>query len=201
MIRRLPVLPTIVVLAAVAVLVALGVWQLQRAAWKQGLLARYSEAEKAPPIVFPTMPLRDDQLPLFRHATGVCLRVIGHRAIGGENRSGEPGYVQILDCATGAEGPGMSVEVGWSKDPNAKVSWTGGPVSGIIVPDRRSRMRLVADGAPPGLEPSKTPDVSTATAVTPAGHRGYAATWFALAAIALVIYALAVRKKLKAEPK
>src|SRR5438045_46357 len=106
MIRRLPLLPTIVVLSAVAVLIALGVWQLRRAAWKQDLLDRYAAAEKAPPIVFPTIPLRDDQLPLFRHATGVCLRVVGHRAIGGENRAGEPGYVQILDCATGAEGPG-----------------------------------------------------------------------------------------------
>jgi len=201
MTRRLPVLPTIVVLGAVAVLIALGVWQLRRATWKQGLLARYAAAEKAPPIAFPTEPLRDDQLPLFRHATGVCLRVVGRRAIGGENQAGEPGYVQIVDCATGAEGPGMSVEVGWSKDPNAKVNWAGGPVSGIIVPDRHSRMRLVAAGAPPGLEPSKTPDVSTASPVTPAGHRGYAATWFALAVIALVIYALAVRKKLKAEPK
>jgi len=201
MTRRLPVLPTIVVLGAVAVLIALGVWQLRRATWKQGLLVRYAAAEKAPPIAFPTEPLRDDQLPLFRHATGVCLRVVGRRAIGGENQAGEPGYVQIVDCATGAEGPGMSVEVGWSKDPNAKVNWAGGPVSGIIVPDRHSRMRLVAAGAPPGLEPSKTPDVSTASPVTPAGHRGYAATWFALAVIALVIYALAVRKKLKAEPK
>jgi len=95
----------------------------------------------------------------------------------------------------------MAVEVGWAKNPNAKVNWAGGPVSGVIVPDRRSRMRLVAGGAPPGLEPSKTPDVSTASPVTPAGHRGYAATWFALAALALVIYGLAVRKKMKAEPK
>ena len=38
----------------------------------------------------------------------------------------------------------MSVEVGWSQDPNAKVNWAGGPVSGVIVPDRRTGMRLVA---------------------------------------------------------
>jgi len=201
MTKRLPIIPTIFVLAAVAVLVWLGAWQLQRATWKQGLLARYAQAERLPPITFPTVPLHEDQLPLFRHATGVCLRIVGRRAIGGENQVGEPGYVHILDCATGGEGPGMSVEVGWSKDPNATVNWAGGPVSGIIVPDRRSRMRLVAAGAPPGLEPSKTPDVSTASAVSPAGHRGYATTWFVLAAVALVIYALAVRKKLKAEPK
>jgi cytochrome oxidase assembly protein ShyY1 len=201
MTKRLPLIPTIVVLGAVAVLVWLGVWQLQRAAWKEDLLARYARAEKLPPIAFPTVPLRDDQVPLFRHATGVCLRVAGRRAIGGENQAGEPGYVHILDCATGAEGPGLSVEVGWSKDPNAAVNWAGGPVSGIIVPDRRSRMRLVAASAPPGLQPSKTPDVSTASPVSPAGHRGYAATWFALAMIALIIYGLAVRKRMKSEEK
>ena len=31
MIRRLPVIPTIIVLAAVALMIGLGVWQLQRA--------------------------------------------------------------------------------------------------------------------------------------------------------------------------
>jgi cytochrome oxidase assembly protein ShyY1 len=197
MTKRLPIIPTIVVLAAVAVMIGLGVWQLQRAKWKEGLLARYAEAERRPPITWPTIPLATHQLPLFRHATGMCLRVVGQRAVGGENQAGEPGYVQIVDCATGAEGPGMSVEVGWSKDPNAKVNWVGGPVSGIIVPDRRSRMRLVAATAPPGLQPSKAPEVSTVSPITPTVHRGYAATWFSLAAIALVIYGLAVRKRLK----
>ena len=133
MTRRFPVIATFVVAAALAVLIALGVWQLQRAKWKEALLARYEQAEKLPPISWPTLPLRSDQLPLFRHATGVCLRPVGTRAIAGENFEGEPGYVQIIDCATGATGPGMSVEVGWSKDPNAKVNWAGGPVSGIIV--------------------------------------------------------------------
>src|SRR5438270_4293324 len=110
MIRRLPVIPTIIVVAAAAVMVWLGVWQLQRARWKEALLARYAHAEALPPITYPTVPLRDDQLPLFRHATAVCLRIVGERAQAGENRAGEPGYVHIVDCATGAEGPGMSVE-------------------------------------------------------------------------------------------
>ena len=201
MLRRLPIIPTFIVIAAVVVMIWLGVWQLQRAKWKEGLLARYAAAEALPPIDFPTMPLRDKQLPLFRHATGMCERVAGERAQAGENRAGDPGYVHIVDCATGAEGPGMSVEVGWSQDPNAKVNWKGGLVSGIIVPDRGSRIRLVADSAPPGLQPSKTPDVSSASAVTPSGHRGYAATWFSLAAVALVIYGLAVRKRVQEGPK
>jgi surfeit locus 1 family protein len=197
MTKRVPIISTIFVLAAIALMIGLGVWQLQRARWKEGLLARYASAEKMPPITFPTAPLHDDRLPLFRYATGMCMRPVAQRAQAGENRAGEPGYVQIVDCATGGEGPGMSVEVGWSQNPNAKINWRGGLVSGIIVPDRRSRIRLVADSAPPGLEPSKTPDVSSASPVTPAGHRGYAATWFSLAATALVIYGLAVRKRLR----
>jgi len=135
-------------------------------------------------------------LPLFRHATGMCVRRVGQRAVAGENRAGEPGYVHVVDCSTGAEGPGMSVEVGWSKDPNAKVNWNGGLVSGIIAPDRRTQMRLVAASAPPGLQPSAEPSLAS----IPNNHRFYAVQWFAFAAIALIIYALAVRKRVKQEP-
>ena len=200
--KRLPIIPTLVVLAAVAVMIGHGIWQLQRAKWKEGLLAQYAEAQKLPPIVWPGLPGRDADLPFFRHATGMCVRPVGKRAVAGQNRSGESGYAHIVDCMTGGlEGPGMSVEVGWSKDPNAKFQWTGGPVSGVIVPDRRSRIRLVAASAPAGLQPSAIPRVETMSSVTPAGHRGYAATWFAFALIALVIYVLAVRKKLQADRK
>jgi cytochrome oxidase assembly protein ShyY1 len=197
MIRRLPILPTLIVLAAVATMIGLGVWQLHRATWKQGLLTRYAAAERMPPISWPTVPLSDAQLPLFRHATGLCLKPTGKRAMAGENLRGETGYVHIVDCATGGEGPGISVELGWSKNPNARFDWTGGLVSGIIVPDRKSRIRLVAGTAPPGLEQSAPPSVATASAITPGGHRGYAATWFALAAAALTVYAFAIRKRLR----
>ena len=196
MIRRLPLVPTLIVAVAVMILIGLGGWQLQRAVWKEQLLARYAAAEKLPPIAWPIpLPKGDDKLPLFRHATGVCLRPVGKYAIAGENRSGEPGYAQIIDCATGAEGPGMSVEVGWAKNPNARIVWPGGPVSGVIVPDRRTRIRLVAATAPPGLEPSATPTVESASPISPSGHRMYAATWFALALVALIIYMIAVMKR------
>jgi surfeit locus 1 family protein len=197
MLRRLPIIPTVIVAAAAAAMIALGIWQLERARWKEGILARYAQAERAPPIEFPTVPLREDQLPLFRHATAFCLKPMGQRAMAGENRSGEPGYVHIVDCATGAEGPGMAVELGWSKNPNAKVDWAGGLVSGIIAPDRAMRLRLVAASAPPGLEPSAPPSLDS----IPNNHRSYALQWFAFAATALIIYGLAVRKRLKEPPK
>jgi hypothetical protein len=195
MTRRLPLIPTIVVAGAIAVLIGLGIWQLKRAVWKEQLLARFAAAEKLPPITWPTAPIKGDQLPLFRHATGMCLRPIGKWAIAGENRSGEPGYVQIIDCATGAEGPGMSVEVGWSKNPNARIAWPGGLVSGIIIPDKRTQMRLVAATSPPGLEPSRPPSVESVSPISPSGHRMYAATWFALALAALIIYVIATVKR------
>jgi surfeit locus 1 family protein len=197
MTRRLPIIPTIIVLAAVAAMIGLGVWQLRRAQWKEGLLAQYAKAEALPPIAWPTAPLRSDEFPLFRHATGVCLRPVGQRAVVGENRGGEPGYAHVVDCSTGAEGPGMSVEVGWSKDPNAKFKWNGGPVSGMIAPDNRMRMRLVASSAPPGLEPSAEPSINS----IPNNHRSYALQWFSFAAIALIIYGLALLKRWKEEAK
>lgn len=195
MTKRIPVVASIVVACAVALMIGLGIWQLQRAKWKEGLLAQYSKAEGLPPIAFPTVPLREDQLPLFRHATGVCLRPVANRATAGENKAGETGYVQIVECTTGAEGPGMSVEVGWSKNPNAKVNWAGGPVSGIIAPDRRNGMRLVAASAPPGLETSAPPSLQS----IPNNHRSYALQWFSFAAFALLIYGLALRRRWKEE--
>ena len=161
--------------------------------------AAVAAAQGLPPIAYPTLPL-NDPLPFFRHATGICLKPVGKRETAGANAEGETGYVHIVDCTTGAEGPGMSVEVGWSRNPNSPVNWAGGLVSGIIVPDRRSGMRLVAASAPPGLMASKPPQASSASPVTPAGHRGYAATWFSLAAIAIVIYGLVSRKRLREEP-
>lgn len=191
--RRLPIIPTIVVAAAVALMIGLGVWQLHRAKWKEALIARYAAAQEMPPISWPTMPIANEQLPLFRHATGTCLRPVGKRAVIGESLGGEAGYSQVVDCATGAEGPGMTVELGWSKNPNAKFAWSGGKVSGVIAPDRRNGMRLVSATAPAGLEPSAPPSLAS----IPNNHRSYAVQWFLFAGIAFAIYLLAVRKRLQ----
>lgn len=195
MIRRMPVLGTLLVAAAIAVMLWLGFWQLQRAKWKEGVLATAMAAEKLPPIAFPLTLDEDEQLPLFRHATGVCLKPLGQRAIAGQNLRGESGYAIILDCATGAPGGRMAVQVGWTKNPNAKVNWPGGPVSGVVVPDSRARIRLVAASSPPGLEPSAVPSAASISSVGPGTHRGYAATWFALAAAAAAMYAAAYLKR------
>jgi cytochrome oxidase assembly protein ShyY1 len=196
MIRRLPLIPTVIVLAAVAVMLGLGVWQLRRAAEKDAMLQRFEAAAGLPPVSWPSMPQGDNQLPLFRQASGLCLEPVDKTVIAGRNRRSESGYSHLVDCRTGAEGPGMRVDIGWSKDPRAGADWRGGPVTGVIAPDRRMRMRLISATGLAGLEPSAPPS----TEDVPNNHRSYAVQWFLFAAFALGIYLLAVRGRLK-EPK
>ena len=189
--RRIPIVATIVVAAAVATMIGLGIWQLQRAKWKESLIARYEAAQDKPPIAYPTGPVNQDDLPLFRHATAVCLQPVGKRVTAGRNLKDETGYVVIVDCRTSAEGPGLAVEVGWSRNPNAQFTWNGGPVSGVIAPDSRTGMRLVAAGAPAGLETAAPPSLDQ----IPNNHRSYAIQWFLFAGIAALIYGLLLRQR------
>jgi len=194
MTRKLPLIPTILVGLAVAVMIGLGIWQLDRRSEKEALLAAYRAAEGMPPVSWPTTP-PVEPLPLFRHATGNCLQVMGFRTAAGQNLRGEPGFLIIADCRTGVEGPGMAVELGWSKDPNAGRAFRGGLVSGVIAPDSSSRMRLVAGSPGPGLLPSAPPSPD----IIPNNHFSYAVQWFLFAGIALVIYTLALRQRWRKE--
>lgn len=196
-IRRLPVVPTIIVLAAVGAMIGLGVWQLGRAQMKDGLLARYQAASDLPPVNWPTLPLTGGDLPLFRQANGMCLEPVATKLIAGRNRAGVSGYSHLVDCRTGAEGPGMRVDIGWSQDPRMGVPWRGGPVSGVIAPDGEMRMRLVSTEGLGGLEPSAVPDIAD----VPNNSRSYAVQWFLFAVAALVIYGFAVRSRLLEESR
>ena len=190
---KLPPLATVIVALAVATMIGLGIWQIGRAREKEALLERYSNAPSLPPIAFPTGPVREP--PLFRRAQGFCLQPVSRSAVAGGNGLGEPGYVHVVSCRTGAEGPGMAVELGWSKDPRAEFRWAGGQVSGLVVPDRTHRMRLHSETPAPGLEPSRPPSLES----IPNNHLFYAVQWFLFAGIAVLIYVLALRKKWKSE--
>jgi surfeit locus 1 family protein len=187
---RFPVLPTIIVAAAVLTMVGLGFWQLDRAGQKERLLASYAAAQGLPEIGFPTAPFAGDP-PLFRRASGQCLQVTGWRQVAGQNAKGEVGYAFLVNCRTGAEGPGMVVDAGWSANPQSKTQWKSGPVEGVIAPDKAARMRLVSSTGLGGLQASAPPSPE----MIPNNHRSYAFQWFAFAAIALVIYVLALAKR------
>jgi surfeit locus 1 family protein len=69
MIRRL-MAPAIATLAALAVLISLGVWQVHRLAWKEALIARVSERIHSEPVAAPgplTWPRLDLAAEEYRH--------------------------------------------------------------------------------------------------------------------------------------
>ena len=194
MIRRWPLIPTVLVAAAVATMIGLGLWQLERREEKIALLETLLAAQDRPAVAWPTAP-SSAPLPLYRAASGHCLSVAGFRTAAGQNRDGDPGFLVIAECRVGAEGPGMAVELGWSKNPNAGRDYTGGPVSGIIAPDSVSRMRLVATDPGPGLAASARPSPDS----IPNNHLSYAIQWFLFAAAASLIYVLALKRREQGE--
>lgn len=191
--RRLPLVPTVVVGLAVATMIALGLWQLLiRLPEKEAYLARLAANPTRPAIAFSIAP--DDSL-LFRRATGACRPPVAVRLVG----AGAAGYRAIAECRDG-----VAVQLGTTRDPKAMVSWPGGTVSGYIshAPDARpllaslwedtpKRPLLVADRSPPGLAANTPPDLSA----VPNSHLAYAGQWFFFAAIASVIYLLAARRR------
>ena len=190
MIRRLPIFATLVVLLAVAIMLRLGFWQIDRMHEKEALLARYAVAKAmSSEAAWPKNAAEADAA-LYRHATLDCARVTQISTIAGQNASGESGLSQIAECQLAAGGAARVV-LGWSRDPRI-VEWRGGRVSGIIAPGPR----LVASPPLTGLEANKVPDPSG----LPNNHFAYAVQWFLFAGVALVIYALAVRKRLAGMP-
>jgi cytochrome oxidase assembly protein ShyY1 len=135
------------------------------------------------------------------------LRVVDWKEIGGRSRAGAIGFRHIAACTTGAEGPGLLVDMGVSTTPNTKSAWTGGPVTGRATyePDDHSflvrmagkapplRLMIVSDTPAPGLAVSPLPDPSS----VPNNHFSYAVQWFLFAAIAVIIYVLALRRRWK----
>jgi cytochrome oxidase assembly protein ShyY1 len=204
--KRWPLIPTILVLAAVAVMIALGVWQLQRKTEKEALIALFQRnMAMSSMVAYPELPPVPDAF-LYRKSSVVCLEPVRWDPRSGTDRKGKSGIRMIADCRTGAEGPGVLVDVGIGDD-FAPPKWTGGVVQGTIVPGPEqpsvmqrlmgnatpARAMLIADQPAAGLRASAVPSAED----TPNNHLAYAGQWFLFAAAALVIYILAVRRRLR----
>lgn len=187
-----PVIPTILVSAAVATMVGLGIWQLQRKEQKEQLLARYEAAANLPPVTWPSVPDKD-ALPLFRKSTLMCIKVLRIETVSGSNREGKAGFAHLASCSTGgAEGPGAKVAIGWSERPQSP-KWAGGAVNGIIAPDNQQLIKLVVTDQVEGLQQLSLPSPQQ----IPNNHLLYAIQWFIFAAAAAIIYILALRKRMQ----
>lgn len=189
MTRRLPLWPTLLVAAAVAAMIALGVWQLRRAEWKADLIARYSQAQAMSSEVPWPRSETEMESSLFRWSGFDCERVLGIRITAARSAANESGVAQIARCAIDGGGE-AEVALGWSR-PTEEFAWAGGPVNGVIGPGGTFGGVLYAARNPDGLRPLAAPDPND----LPRNHLMYAGQWFFFALTALVIYVLALRKR------
>lgn len=204
---RFPILTTLFVLAAMATMIALGFWQLDRRAEKAALLALYRANLSQPAMAFPkAAPVADAAL--FRPSSLMCLEVTGWRTEAGRSVNGASGYRWIAQCRTGAEGPGALVDMGVTRNPTQQPTWLGGQVSGRIstepshmslfdrIGGKREVLRpmLISATAAPGLSPSAPPSPDD----VPNNHLAYAVQWFLFAGIAGIIYLLALLRRMRA---
>lgn len=185
--KRIPIIPTLLVLIAVGMMVRLGFWQLERLDEKEAVLARYEAAQASgAEVAYPSIPPEFEDA-LYHKSEVDCVVVRAMNAVSGRNARGEAGFAHVATCQD-PEGSERLVVLGWSRSP-ASASWTGGSVTGWIAPGPR----LVADPPLAGLEANAKPDPRD----IPNNHLAYAVQWFLFAGVALVIYALALRKRMR----
>ncbi len=183
--RRIPILPTIIVIAAVLTMIALGIWQLGRAQEKEALLARYEGATQSDEVFkWPGDGEGHEQL-LYARSRLTCESAQDISTSAGKSVQGQPGLAVTATC-NAAGGIAVPVVLGWTRAVELP-EWSGGEVEGIIAPGPR----LVLDPPQAGLAANAKPDPGD----LPNNHLAYAGQWFFFALTALVIYYFALRRR------
>ena len=184
MTRRIPILPTIIVAGGVAVMIALGIWQLGRMDEKEAIIARaQASARETDEVAYPVTE-EALQEAMFRRTTIDCPSPTDATTTGATSARGQNGVAQRVTC-TLDDGTKVNTYLGFSRNPQP-VGWSGGAVTGIIAPGGG----VIAATPLAGLEPLATPSPEN----LPNNHLAYAGQWFFFAFTALVIYILALRR-------
>ena len=189
--QRVPVLTTLIVIAAVTTMIALGVWQLQRLEQKEAMLARYARVQALSSDVLWPRAASTAEAAMFRHSRVICERVLAQGATAGRNLSGTTGWAQTARCALNGGGE-ASIALGWTQAPVIQ-PWAGGEIEGLVAPGEGGSVRLIAGKPPAGMQPLAPPDPRD----IPNNHFAYAIQWFLFAGVAALIYAIALRKRMR----
>ena len=213
MTRRM-VLPLLFGLIGAAVLVALGVWQVQKLAWKEGVLAEIAQRMQSAPVAVPATPdpVGDRFLPVSatgdftgqaldvlvsRREIGAGYRVIAVFVTGGRRLLVDRGFV--VDEARGAghaatAAVAVTGNLHWPDEidrftpaPDAATGlWFARDVSAMAQALGTEPVLIVARSATgDGIEPMPVGDAGI-----PNNHLGYAIQWFLLALVWLGMTAL-----------
>jgi surfeit locus 1 family protein len=225
---RLLLLPGLMTAAMLAVLLALGIWQIERLHWKEAVLAQIARAEAGP-----AAPLPEDPQPYSKAQVTGRLRDDLAATYGADVRDTPAGTrlgTQLIVPMERKEGDIILVDRGWVPDsrPQAIAQPAGEvTVEGYVRPGDRQGMFSAPDnaatrqfytldpigiGAALGLHnvapfvlvaigpapPERYPDPARHLPRPPNNHLSYAITWFGLAFALVVIFVLWARKVLTA---
>lgn len=222
--RRL-LLPILVALPALAILLGLGTWQLQRLHWKTALLAELSAAQSGP-----ARPLGAEPQPWSRvFASGTFLH--SQESLLGLEVRGTVLGANLLTPLSRPDGPPVLVNRGWVPlDRPQSIERPEGPVrvEGYVRPDEPRGLFSAEDDpaarrfytldinrigpaldvrglapfalvalAPPGLSPQALPQPARSLPQPPNNHLGYVITWYGLALALLGVFVVWARARLK----
>ncbi len=219
------VLPILFGLVGTALLIWLGVWQLQRLAWKEGVLARMEAELTAAPVAVPADPdpVRHAWLPVAAQgrigdqeirvlsslkAVGPGFRVIAPFETEGRTIMVDRGFIRLIDRDR-PRPPVDATLVGNLHWPDETDGFTPDPEGRLFF--ARDVAAMAAElGTDPVLlvvrETSETPLTVTPLPVTTAGipnnHLQYAVTWFlmALAWAGMTAFFVAQRRRKPESP-
>ena len=210
----------IVGLGGAAILIALGIWQVQRLAWKEAILADIEARTVAEPVSLPAAPEpeRDAYLPVAATGRfgeeelhvlvsardfGAAYRVIAPFTLAdGRSILVDRGVIPT-EAKDDARPIGEATVVGNLQWPQETDSFTPAPdVAGNIWFARDVAAMAAALGTDPVLLVTRdAPDMAGAprplpvdTAMIPNDHLQYAVTWFSLAAIWLAMSLFFLRR-------
>jgi surfeit locus 1 family protein len=201
------IFPIVLGLVGCAVLIALGIWQMQRLQWKEGVLAQIGERISATPVALPMALTEAADEYRTVNVSGNLLEEPIH-VLTSQKPEG-PGFrvIQPLMLATGQR---LLVDLGFIPESEKTVQAFVGDVSvtgSLLWPDEvdsftpapnlqkniwfardltamadalgTAPILIVASESFPTLAPRLTP----VTIDIPNDHFGYAVTWFSLAAV------------------
>jgi len=220
--------PALATAAALILLVGLGVWQLQRLAWKEALLARIAQGEAAPAVTLPSAPATPT--PFSKVEVTGTLRDVGLYSIAVRTTpTGEQEGAFRLGVIERPGAAAVLVNEGWvpdglAPDPTPRPAQVVGYVlpgqaPGFLTPrsDPASRRFFAPDptgiGAALGLArvapfilvalgevpPGTYPEPARHLPQPPNNHLGYALTWFGLAAGVLGIFVTYAMQRVRPE--
>jgi surfeit locus 1 family protein len=202
--RRLPLLPTLMTLAMLAILIGLGAWQLQRREWKHELI-RQLEAAQNQPLLEPAdflAAMTGERSVQYRRAELPCSpgTVLPYDIKGGSSATGTSGYLVLVSCRPNKKPPDIVAVAGWTRRPDAvRTPIAVDTVFTGLVIERpygdapgRPQFMLIPDTAVPPLAVSRLPSPQD----LPDNHLSYAGQWFGLAIVLATIYGLWLRRRL-----